>query len=143
MQMKFLITVFLLAIGAQTFAQHTLTVEVKSLRNTKGSLYFSLFKSETGFPDKHESAIQKGKLEGLKSTTATYVFKNIPDGTYAVAIFHDESNDGEMKTNALGIPLEGTAVSNDAKGTFGPPKYKDAKFTLGGDKKIVIKMWYF
>lgn len=143
MQMKFLLTFFILILGAETFSQNTLTVEVKSLRNTKGSLYFSLFKSETGFPDKHENAIQKGKLEGLKSMSATYVFKNIPDGTYGVVIFHDENNDGEMKANALGIPLEGTAVSNDAKGTFGPPKYKDAKFTLGGDKKIVITMWYF
>lgn len=141
--MKQFTIIFFIFSSIYSYAQHTLTVEVKSLRNTKGTLYFSLFKSEVGFPDKHENAIQKGKITPLKTISASYTFTNLPAGTYAVALFHDENDDGEMKTNFMGIPLEGTAVSNDAKGKFGPPKYADAKFTLDANKRIVITMWYF
>lgn len=143
MWIKGIVLFYLLVIGNHAFGQNTITVDVSGLRNMKGTLYFTLFKSEQGFPDKYENAIQKGKLEKLSATSATFSFSNVPAGTYAVAVFHDENNDGEMKTNALGIPLEGTAVSNNAKGTFGPPKFKDAKFQLTASKKISITMWYF
>lgn len=141
--MKYWITLIFLCGCSTLFAQYTLTVHVKGLRNTKGVLYFSLFKSETGFPDKPENALQKGKIFPLQATSGTFTFSNIPSGTYAVSVFHDEDNNAEMKTNVMGIPLEGTAVSNDAKGKFGPPKFADAKFTLTGDQKITITMWYF
>lgn len=137
-----LLTLFCL-FSTGLFAQHTLTVDVKALRNAKGTLYFSVYKSETGFPDKAENAFRKGKLETLKGTSASYVFSNLPSGTYAVSLFHDEDNNGSLKTNALGIPLEGSAASNDARGKFGPPKFADAKFTLNTNKKITVTMWYF
>lgn len=141
--MKFgLLTLFCL-FSTGLFAQYSLTVQVKELRNTKGSLYFSLYRSESGFPDKPESAFRKGKLETLKSSSASYLFSNLPAGSYGVSLFHDEDNSGNMKTNLLGIPLEGTGASNDARGKMGPPKFADAKFTLNADKKITVTMWYF
>lgn len=138
----FAILIFLFS-SICSYAQHSLTVDVKSLRNIKGTLYFSLYKSENGFPNKYENAFQNGKISSLKSTSASYTFANIPTGTYAVSLFHDEDNNGEMKTNAIGIPLEGTAASNDAKGKFGPPKFADAKISINANKKITITMWYF
>ncbi|MCG9910140.1 MAG: DUF2141 domain-containing protein [Flavobacteriales bacterium] len=113
------------------------------MRNTSGCLLFSVYNTEDGFPNKPEKALKKGKLDPIKAQSVTYFFDNLPPGTYAVSVFHDEDCNGEMKTNALGIPLEGTGASNDARGRFGPPRYQDAKFTLEGNKKITIKMWYF
>lgn len=124
-------------------AQYTLSVDIKGLRKASGCLYFSVFKTEDGFPDSKDKCFKKGKIMQLKSVTANYTFSDLPAGTYAVSIFHDENCDTEMKTNALGIPLEGTGASNDARGRFGPPKFADAKFTLSADKKITINMWYF
>lgn len=141
--MKRTLFAFFCLLSTALFAQHSLTVDVKGLRNTKGTLYFSVFRTETGFPDKPDNAFRKGKVEALKGAAASYLFANLPAGTYAVSLFHDEDNNGSLKTNALGIPLEGSAASNDARGKFGPPKFADAKFTLGADKKITITMWYF
>lgn len=125
------------------FAQHSLTVDVKALRNTKGGLYFSIYKTEAGFPNRPEEAFRKGKLETLKGTTASYTFTDLPSGTYAVSLFHDEDGNGRLKTNPLGIPLEGSAASNDARGKPGPPKFADAKFTFNGNKRITVTMGYF
>src|SRR5438552_3406736 len=54
-------------------------------------------------------------------------------GVYAVACFHDENGNGKLDTGLFGIPKEATAASNDAKGTMGPPKFNDAKFSFPGN----------
>jgi hypothetical protein len=38
----------------------------------------------------------------------------------------------KLDTNWIGIPSEGTCTSNNAKGRFGPPKWKDALFAYRG-----------
>jgi len=58
---------------------------------------------------------------------------SLPPGDYAFHIYHDLDMNGEMKTNFIGIPKEPTGVSNNAKGKFGPPKFKDAMITVGTD----------
>ena len=52
--------------------------------------------------------------------------------------FYDKNGNGKLDTNFLGIPKEPTAMSNNAKGSFGPPKFKDAKFTLTANTTIQV-----
>lgn len=54
---------------------------------------------------------------------------------YLARVHHDLDGDGEMATNLVGMPLEPWAVSNDARGRFGPPKVADMIRDLrdGGD----------
>lgn len=63
---------------------------------------------------------------------AVCVFSHISPGTYSMAAFHDENNNDKLDTGVFGIPVEGFCTSNNAKGVFGPPKYKDAAFSYGG-----------
>lgn len=143
MRMKCALLLFFLFFSVPLFAQHSLTVDVKALRNAKGGVYFSVFKTETGFPNRSENAFRKGKSETFKGNTVSYTFADLPSGTYAVSLFHDEDGNGLLKTNPLGIPLEGSAASNDARGKLGPPKFADAKFTLNGNKRITVTMVYY
>lgn len=65
------------------------------------------------------------------------------EGAYAFVILHDENKNGKADTNWIGLPKEGVAVSNNAKGSFGPPDYEDAKFKPGREEVIQhIKMNY-
>jgi uncharacterized protein (DUF2141 family) len=43
-----------------------------------------------------------------------------------------------LDANILGIPKEGVGASNDAKGHFGPPKFKDAKFLVEGNPQTLV-----
>lgn len=63
---------------------------------------------------------------------AVCVFSHISSGTYSMAAFHDENNNDKLDTGIFGIPVEGFCTSNNAKGTLGPPKYKDAAFSFSG-----------
>jgi uncharacterized protein (DUF2141 family) len=38
-----------------------------------------------------------------------------------------------MDFNVLGIPTEAFGFSNNASGSFGPPKFEAARFTVKGD----------
>ncbi|MCU0450258.1 MAG: DUF2141 domain-containing protein [Bernardetiaceae bacterium] len=141
---KLVILFFLILVGRLGLAQATgkLVVEVNGLRNDKGEVLISLFKGKDGFPGKADKAVQKAKaiITGKK---AVITFNNVPPGEYALSLMHDEDGDGKLATNMLGIPKEGYAASNNAKNSFGPPKYEDAKFNLeGSEKKLQVNMNY-
>lgn len=61
----------------------------------------------------------------------------IPYGEYAVKVFHDENTNKKMDTLMFGIPSEKYGFSNNARGTFGPPSFEDAKFTVNSPEQQI------
>ena len=119
-----------------------LTVIVKNIRNSKGQIGFSLYQSGDGFPNHPEKALIFVFIK-VNPNLTEYTFKDIKAGTYAAAAFHDENSDKKVNSNFLGIPKEGIGVSNNVKGSFGPPKFDDAKFTFNQpDQTITISLTY-
>lgn len=109
---------------------HTLTVNVTDLKTESGAVYASL-------QDTNQKALQSQAAVVQKSNTQL-VFQNVPPGTYAVRLFHDENNNKKMDTGLFGIPKEGWGVSNNVKASFGPPKFDAMLFTVNSDKSITI-----
>jgi uncharacterized protein (DUF2141 family) len=116
-------------------------VNVYNIRSDSGKLYLSLYNSEKGYPKKPADAFRL-VFSDIQHGKCKIVLDHIPPGTYAVACYHDENKNGKMDTNFFGAPTEGTGASNDAKGSMGPPKFKDAKFTIDHDTTIDIKVNY-
>ena len=50
-----------------------------------------------------------------------------------ISAFHDENDNKKMDTNVFGNPKEPAGCSNGEKEFMGPPKYKDAKFSISAD----------
>ena len=68
-------------------------------------------------------------------------FANLAEGEYAVSVIHDLNRNGKLDSNLIGIPVEPFGFSNDAKGTFGPPAFDQAKFKLGvAHKTITVRL---
>jgi uncharacterized protein (DUF2141 family) len=120
---------------------YTLTVNVVKLRSDAGKLYLSLYNSGEGYP-KNASAAFRLSTSVIQHGRARIVLDRIAAGTYAIACFHDENNNGKLDTNFFGKPTEGTGASNDARGSLGPPKFRDAKFAVDGNKTINITIFY-
>ena len=55
---------------------------------------------------------------------------NVPPGRYAAVAYHDANSNGELDTNALGMPLEFFGFSNNPPLLMGPPDFKDAAFDV-------------
>ena len=103
-----------------------LTIHVDDMKATGGTIMVAVYGSEGTFLKKPDSATGAPAAPGA----TTVVFKDLPEGTYAFAIFHDANSNGKMDKNLVGIPTEDYAFSNNAMGKMGPPSFADAKFVL-------------
>jgi len=104
-----------------------LTLTVDGLRNIEGVLRIGIYNSETGHST--QQAIG-GANAPVTSEAVVVTFEGLAEGQYAINLFHDVDNNGQMNTNLFGIPSEPYAFSNNAKGSFGPAKWKDAVFEV-------------
>ena len=130
---------YLLTFSAASAA--SLTIDVSNIQSSKGLVVADLHDGAKGFPKTRKpAAIQSAKA---KNGTVTIVFPDIPAGTYAVGVHHDENGNRKLDTNFLGIPAEGIGTSNNPKSSFGPPSFKDASFKVGNtDQKIEVSVKY-
>ncbi|MCB0409209.1 MAG: DUF2141 domain-containing protein [Flavobacteriales bacterium] len=136
------IAIFLLSFTNRNTNTINLTVEVHELRNNKGLVQFALYNKNGTIPDENfEKYYQIGKTT-IKGNAAQFVFKNLPKGTYAVNILHDEDKDGEIDKGWV-LPTEGIGFSNINKiGIGNKPNFKKAKFELSTAKKINVTVIY-
>jgi len=131
--MKSIVTIGLLAaLSAQADEPAApLSLRLTNLRSQKGKVLCTLYDGPRGFPTDATAAAQRRQCP-IEGEVSICRFAPIQRATYAVACFHDENDNGKLDTGLFGIPSEGTVVSNEAKGSFGPPKYDDAKFEFPG-----------
>jgi len=116
--------------------QNQLTVVVKNMQSTEGTLRVTIFDSESNW-------LIEGQLQLVpvdNKDAVTVIFEDIPNGTYGVAVIHDQNNNNEMDTGTFGIPIEAYGFSNDARGMFGPADFDDSKFEISGNKQIEINI---
>ena len=122
----------------------TVIVEVRNIE-TKGEMHLAIyddadvFENDNGEKGGAAKGIIDGVIEEVGTGTATYTFE-LPNGTYAIGIFVDANYNNEMDRNFFGIPKEQYGFSNDAKGSFGPPSFKDASFTVSSDLNLKINL---
>jgi uncharacterized protein (DUF2141 family) len=124
------------------FAEETgysVTLTVTGIKNLEGEISIGLFSDEDNYPKGDEFL---GAFVKADDETITYTFENIPEGVYAIAIYHDENSDKKLDSNFLHIPNEGYGFSNNVFGTFGPPKFDKAKFEVKEDIALEIRLKY-
>jgi len=137
--MKNIIAVIICLAAGATQAQSRLEVTVVNVKDTTGTIRVGIFKDEKTFLK--DAFI--GRVIKAAKGDITVVFENVPDGTYAVSVIHDENKNGEIDSNMIGIPKEGFAFSNDAMGMFGPPSFEKSGFVLKKEsKKMNVSMRY-
>jgi uncharacterized protein (DUF2141 family) len=112
-------------------AQNSIEVEISNFASDKGIAMVGLFNSEASFMDDG----YMGKEVEIKDNKAFARFKDIPDGTYAILIYHDENKNGELD-KFLGIPREDYGASNQAHSRLGPPRWQDARFEVKGGEIV-------
>jgi uncharacterized protein (DUF2141 family) len=92
----------------------------------------ALFESPDGFPDEYLRAATNIMVIKIRKAQARCDFEDIPPGTYAIAVIHDENTNGRLDTNVFGVPTEGYGFSKDAKGLIGVPSFPAASFVYDG-----------
>ena len=116
----------------------SLTVTLTNIENTTGTIRLGVFAGEE---DYENGGGVTGANVSVDASTETVTIAGLTPGTYAIKLYHDVDDDGEMDTNPFGMPTEPFGFSNDARGRFGPAKWADAKFDLtSGENAHAIKV---
>lgn len=123
--MSRLILAVLLAAALPSYAAD-LTIRVEGVANAQGELKVAVFNSADTFLTKP----LRGAAAPAQAGTVELTVSDLPAGDYALAVYHDENNNGKMDRNAMGMPTEDYAFSNNAMGKRGAPRYEDARIVL-------------
>jgi uncharacterized protein (DUF2141 family) len=138
----YVVVLFLSISGfSQSDSSTSIRVKVTDLRSNDGKVGLTLFNTAEGFPGNPNNAIDK-KYVDVTNKTAFATFEKVPPGKYAIAVYHDEDEDGEIETNFIGIPKEGIGSSNNPKSRMGPPRYEDCEFDTRKTQELTIIMKY-
>lgn len=107
-------------------------VKVLDIENSTGTVACALFESAEGFPHDFMQFATNIMVIKIRDTKALCHFTDIPPGTYAIGVIHDQNMNGKLDTNWLGVPKEGYGFSNDAKSFASAPSFESAGFEYDG-----------
>jgi uncharacterized protein (DUF2141 family) len=120
--------------AAKPVAKSNIAVNVGTFKNRSGVLACRLYTSGAGFPMDAKGGVERRVRITGKVTRCT--FSNVKPGTYAVAVVHDENDNGKLDTTFFGAPSEGYGVSNNHTYAFGAPKWEESKFTVQRGRSV-------
>jgi uncharacterized protein (DUF2141 family) len=118
-----------------------LDVQISKLRSAQGKVIVCLFKEAQDFPA-CDKQVPFRRLELSASTQPlTAIFRDIPDGSYAVAAAHNET--GKLELNFLGIPKFGVGLKTGGWSLLGPGSFAKNSIDLRGRAQVDVEMRYF
>lgn len=121
------------ALYANQEKEAVLKIKVFGLKSNDGDVKVSVFNAEKDWLEKplHEYAIK------IQDNKCELTVENIPYGEYAFSAVHDKNLNGKLDKTGF-LPKEPYGFSNNAKGMFGPAKWKDAKLQVKSPVEEII-----
>jgi len=139
--MKCIVIILAALLSLPLFSQnYDLTVTIPNIKGTDGEIVIGLYNNPESFP-LDDKQYKKYTIEGVLFK-GEYTIRDLPEGEYAVALFHDKNADKICNTNFLGFPKEGYGFSKNFRPKLSAPKFEDCKFELKENLAISIKLIY-
>lgn len=138
--MKVLLLTCLSIIFFNVYAQACdLTITIPNVKNSKGFIHVAVFSGK--HKDDFTKIGKEYKVIDFKTEDAKgkYIVKDLPEGEYAIAVFHDENGDKKCNTNLLGIPKEGYGFSRIDK-LRAQPNFETSKILIKKNTTIEITL---
>lgn len=108
----------------------SVSIEVTELRNTKGVVRACMSPDPKKFPRcQGDPAAYRAVVKADEATSIN--FTGVAPGRYAIALLHDENDNGKADRMLGMMPREGYGFSRDAKVRMGPPKFEEAAIDIG------------
>lgn len=127
--------------GKEEGKKLSIGISISEFRNENGMALITLYNTEDTWTEIGK-AYRKIRQK-IKGKSMWVEFVDLPPGTYAIYVLHDENENNEMDMKWFPYPRpgEGVGASNNYKGRS---KWKHAKFALGQEnKKLKIQLKYF
>ena len=115
-------------------------VQVQGLRNAHGMVRLCLTRNPAHFPDCNgDPAALKRSVPAAQAGSIRFA---ATPGTWALAVIHDENGNGRLD-KFMAIPREGFGFSRNPRIRFGPPRFDEVRFEVGGSTvRQIVRMKY-
>ncbi len=110
-----------------------LEVTVRGVAHGKGAVKAALYGDPATF--RKEEMAQSRQSRHAQAGDAVFVFSGLADGRYAVIVYHDENDNGQMDRFLGMIPTEGYGLSNNPE-VSGPPQFDPSAIAVAGDQPV-------
>lgn len=109
----------------------TLVVHVHGIHNSNGVIRLLVFNGQDGWPDVRDKSFRHASLPA-NGSAVTFTLANVPSGTYAISVLHDENENHKLDRDFFGRPKEGIGFGNNPKIGFTKPGWKDSSVQVSG-----------
>lgn len=137
-EMKTALIIFLVFMTGLTHAG-VIELTIKNIPNSNGQIMIGIYNKAEGFTEVDKTF--RNKTVPAKKGTMTIKIEGIPNGDYALSVFHDQNANGKLDKNFFGVPTEYYGFSNDARGTFGPPDFSECVVKVKGLAKTSLSLY--
>ena len=115
------------------------TIIIQGVEHEKGEIDVKIYMDKKSFL-KEDLAAESIRKKPTKGETIIPLTK-IHEGRIAIVVYHDEDDNGELKTGLFWRPKEGFAFSNNYI-PKGPPNFKKASIELIHGEPVTIELNY-
>ncbi len=119
-----------------------LKVNVLGVAANGGNIHIAIHREATFLQD--ESALSSVVVSPRGKAEVSGQLEALPHNTYAVAVFQDMNGNDQLDKNALGIPTEPYAFSNNPIVKWRAPTFNDAAVPLNQAEQVIsitLKYW--
>jgi uncharacterized protein (DUF2141 family) len=119
---------------------NALDLTISKIKKLQGQLFAELHSSDESFLRDEVESFRSVSVLVTNKGAQKLRFCAVPEGDYAISVFHDENSNRELDTGFLGIPKEPYGFSNNLKKML-PPSFEEATFhyTAGSPQEINLK----
>jgi uncharacterized protein (DUF2141 family) len=134
----FFIFLLVMAFRMPMVNSNTATIIIDPIIEGKGNLSIGIYNSAESFPKNGHAAYAKD-VKAIKGTQKIE-FTNLPDGNYAIAVFHDLNSNKKLDKNFFGVPSEPYGFSNNVKHAISAPTFDESKVTIKGGHNLTVSI---
>lgn len=141
MKLAFFSLLLLLNISQSQPDFGTIELVISETSSDEGVIQLLIFDQEKGWPESLDDAWKTVTLP-IENGIAKKTITNVPAGNYAVTVFHDQDENGVIRKNRIGYPVDNFGFSNNPSLFFGVPSFEKCsrKVTSGKSTLFEIKL---
>lgn len=129
--------------GEEYPATGALVLAVTNVRQASGTIWVGVYESDADFLSREKARLVACRVDATGMITMD--INGLTEGeTYALAIFHDLNDNGELDTNWLGLPAEPWAFSGHLRSRLRLPRFGEVSFVYqreNGQQLLRLRKW--
>lgn len=124
-------------------AQGRIFLELSNIRSGQGKIHVAVYDREEAFT-RSLTPYRKLVEQAPEQPTLLLQLNDLPYGRYAIAVYHDVNDNGDLDKNLMGIPTEPYGFSHNPRAKWSAPRFAEMVFEVQAEPthlSVDLKRW--